>query len=211
MTPSIPKITRAAFVTGARATEFIPQLCLPEIAVAGRSNVGKSSLLQVLLDNKKLVRVSQKPGRTREVNFFTIETDRYAPFVLADLPGYGYAKVPISLKKEWGAFITSYLESREQLVSVLLLVDARREVRGEELDFIQWLTSTGIPAMVVVTKIDKLPKTKWWAVQSKIQKAFDLPQRPVLFSAPKRLGLEDLWRQMRPFLYDQTESPHAHR
>ncbi len=196
MTSPIPTVTAASFITGARSSEYIPDTGLPEIAVAGRSNVGKSSLLRILLDNRKLVRVSQTPGRTREVNFFSVKTKELGEFTLADLPGYGYAKVPVSLKREWGSFITEYLEKREELIVVILLVDARRDVRTEEQEFLGWLNHLGIPLLVVVTKMDKVPKTGRMSVLQNVKKALGLPVLPLSFSAQTKEGLDALWRKL---------------
>jgi GTP-binding protein len=193
---SIPKITEVGFLTGARSFKYIPETGLPEIAVAGRSNVGKSSLLRIVLGNKKLVRVSSRPGRTREINFFKIATKELPPFIFSDLPGYGYASVSISLRKEWGAFISEYLEKREYLSMVILLVDARRTVKSEETDFVQWLNEQNLPWCVVITKIDKLPKTKWETISQKVKTAFNMKKKPLIFSAPKRIGIEPLWNEI---------------
>ncbi|MBU1240282.1 ribosome biogenesis GTP-binding protein YihA/YsxC [Myxococcota bacterium] len=206
MTSPTPTVISASFITGARSKEYIPDANLPEIAVAGRSNVGKSSLLRILLDNRKLVRVSQTPGRTREVNFFRVDTRELGSFVLADLPGYGYAKVPVSLKKEWGAFITRYLEERQELITVVLLLDARREVRNEEKEFVMWLDQLGIPTLLVVTKIDKVSKTERGAALQRIKREMNLASLPLIFSAQTKEGLEAIWRKLSVALASVEES-----
>jgi GTP-binding protein len=193
-----PRIVKSSFVKGATNKSHFPTEDLPEIAVAGRSNVGKSSLLRFLLNNRKLVRVSQTPGRTREVNFFSIETKEFQPFLMADLPGYGYAKVPVSMRKEWGVYITNYLYNREQLKLVILLVDARRGIQDAEVSFVNWLKEIKQPFIVVLTKIDKLPKTKWGNEQKKVFNKIFI--KPLVFSSIKKLGVNELWQKISPYL-----------
>ena len=118
-------------------------------------------------------------------------------FILADLPGYGYASVPLAMRKEWGIFIAQYLESRKTLDLVILLMDARREITEEEFSFTHWLEERDINWLLVITKIDKIPKTKWINVSKKFQKGFGLKKEPVLFSATKNIGLDNLWKWIR--------------
>ncbi len=150
------KITSAEFVTSATKPSQYPTEGLPEIAFAGRSNVGKSSLINVLVNRKRLVKTSSTPGRTQLVNFFDIND--YITFV--DLPGYGYAKVPASVRKKWGPMIETYLSGRNTLKGVVVILDIRRTPREEEHNLIEWLEHYAIPSILVLTKTDKLSKIK---------------------------------------------------
>lgn len=142
----------ATFVRGVAASKDLPAARLPEICVCGRSNVGKSSMLNVLFGIRGLARVSRTPGRTREMNFFSIG-GRYH---LVDLPGYGYARAPASSKGQWGGLVRGYLDEREQLVGILQLVDARHEPSAQDREMLEWLAESGRAARIVATKIDKL-------------------------------------------------------
>lgn len=131
-----------------------PELDLPEIAFAGRSNVGKSSLLNKVLKRRSFARVSKTPGRTREINFFKVND----AFLLADLPGYGYAKVSKTRSAEWGPLIESYLRSTNRLRGVVQLLDVRHDPTDDDRQMLDFLADVGVPAMFVATKIDKLSK-----------------------------------------------------
>jgi GTP-binding protein len=136
--------------------KFIPRDRLPEVAIAGRSNVGKSSLLNKLVGSRKLAKVSQTPGKTRALNYFIVD-DR---FYLVDLPGYGYAKVSKKMKEAWGELIESYLTRSESLIGLVLLLDARRDPTPEDLQLLDWLQARQLPAMLVLTKADKLTRNQ---------------------------------------------------
>ncbi len=129
------KILSAEFVLSAKEPAHYPPAVLPEIAFAGRSNVGKSSLINTLLNRKGLARTSNTPGRTQEINFFRVN-DRFA---FIDLPGYGYAKVPESIRKQWGPMVETYLRERDTLRLVVLILDVRRDPSEEDLQLIDWL------------------------------------------------------------------------
>ena len=148
-------IRQLAFLGGmASAGGWRPPPSLPEIAFSGRSNVGKSSLLNTLVRRKKLARVSNTPGRTREINFFQVNED----FVLVDLPGYGYARISKDRRAEWKPLIDGYVRGSEQLRGIVQLLDARREPNADDLQLFDYLADLGIPTIVAVTKIDKLSK-----------------------------------------------------
>ena len=143
---------KATFVGSFSKLEQLPRDRRPQIAVAGRSNVGKSSLLNKLVGEKKLAKVSGTPGRTRALNFFLV----HERFYLVDLPGYGYAKVSKSLRAQWGRLIEDYLTSGRDLVGLVLLLDCRRNPTDEDWQLIEWLASRQLPAVVALTKSDKL-------------------------------------------------------
>ncbi len=182
------------FVISAVAEKGFPKSTLPEIAFVGKSNVGKSSLLNKLSNIKKLARVSNTPGRTRAVNWFRVVNKRGKEVHFVDLPGYGYAKVSKSMKKEWGPLIESYLTDRSALKLVLLLLDIRRGVSEEEEDFVLWLQEQEIDVAVVLTKSDKLAKNKRKPVAMKVKRDLSLRRMPVLSSATKGDGMDDIWR-----------------
>ena len=131
-----------------------PESTLPEVAFAGRSNVGKSSLINALVRRKKFARVSNTPGRTREINFFQVNEQ----FVLADLPGYGYARISKERRAAWRPLIEGYLRRSPQLRGVVQLLDARRDPSDDDLQMLEFLADVGTPTIVVATKVDKLPK-----------------------------------------------------
>jgi len=183
-------VKSAEFITSATAPSQYPPALLPEIAFAGRSNVGKSSLINTLVNRKRLVKTSSTPGRTQLINFFDI--NRQIGFV--DLPGYGYAKVPASVKKTWGPMIETYLSTRETLKGVVVILDIRRIPRQEETNLINWLHHYSISGIFVLTKTDKLSKNKQVQKLDIISQALDRDRSGfILFSAKSRRGRDTLW------------------
>jgi len=183
-------IKSAEFVTSATRPSEYPPADLPEIAFAGRSNVGKSSLINTLVNRRHLVKTSSTPGRTRLINFFNINQD----LIFVDLPGYGYARVPAAVQKKWGPMIESYLTGRRTLKAVVLIMDARRSPGTREADFIDWLDYHGIAAVLVATKTDKLAKTKMAKQHADIARSLGVEKKDlILFSAKTRRGREMLW------------------
>lgn len=144
------------FINSAYSNNDYPQHKFPEIAFSGRSNVGKSSMINKLLNRNKLARTSSQPGRTQSINFFNID-DR---FVLVDLPGYGFAKVPRKIKEEWGRLIDDYLYKRTNLVGIVQIIDARHKPSKDDLMMVNWLKDTGIPTIIAATKVDKLKRSQ---------------------------------------------------
>ena len=140
------------FVGSFQSVSTLPKDKFPQVAVAGRSNVGKSSLLNELTGRKKLAKVSKTPGKTRSLNLFLINS----AFHLVDLPGYGYAKISLAIKKSWRPMIADYLENSQTLAGLVLLIDVRREPGTEDMEMIQWLAKRGLPVIVAVTKCDKV-------------------------------------------------------
>ena len=149
-------IHSAVFDKSATRPSNYPPAELPEVAFAGRSNVGKSSLINVLVNRRGLVRTSSTPGRTQLLNFFTIN----GAFSLVDLPGYGFAKVPLAVKKDWGPMVRTFLESRTSLRAVIVLFDIRRVPREEDLQLLDWLEEFAIPTIPVITKADKVSRNQ---------------------------------------------------
>ena len=183
-------IKSAEFVTSATEPSQYPPALLPEIAFAGRSNVGKSSLINTLVNRKRLVKTSSTPGRTQLINFFNI--NRQMGFV--DLPGYGYAKVPESVKKTWGPMIETYLSTREALKGVVVILDIRRTPRQEELNLISWLHHYSIADILVLTKTDKLSRNKQAQKLDLIAQVLERDKSDfILFSAKSRRGKDTLW------------------
>jgi GTP-binding protein len=193
-------IASADFVTSAVKPSQYPPPELPEAAFAGRSNVGKSSLINTLLERKRLAKTSTTPGRTQLINFFCVNN----VYSFVDLPGYGYAKVPPELRRKWGPMVEKYLSGRSSLRAVVLLMDVRRTPLAEELDFIAWLKQYGIDLIPVLTKCDKLSKTDQGKQRKRAAEILDLPvEELILFSAKNRLGKETLWRRIIALLDSQ--------
>ncbi|MBA3454382.1 MAG: YihA family ribosome biogenesis GTP-binding protein [Deltaproteobacteria bacterium] len=189
---------KSTFVISAAAPSDFPPPTLPEIAVVGRSNVGKSSLINSLTGHDGLARTSRTPGRTRLINWFEIEAQ--PTFHLVDLPGYGYAAVDSKTRASWKPLIETYLSSRETLAGVLLLVDIRRGAEDEELDFVPWLAQRETPIVVALTKADKLPKNKRMLEVSKQKKTLGLTRPPFAVSTLDGEGVDAVWRAMLSLL-----------
>ena len=183
-------IKSAEFITSATKPAQYPPANLPEIAFAGRSNVGKSSLINTLVNRKNLVKTSSTPGRTQLINFFNIND----AFIFVDLPGYGYAKVPQTVRKKWGPMIETFLSKRKTLRGVVVIMDIRRIPGTEERDLIRWLDYYKIATIRVITKADKLSKNKQLKQQTAIAQALSLLKEDmILFSAKTRLGKNAVW------------------
>lgn len=183
-------ITSAQFIKSAVTPSQYPPADLPEIAFTGRSNVGKSSLINTLVNRKHLVKTSSTPGRTQLINFFIVNR----AFSFVDLPGFGYAKVPAAVRRSWGPMVETYLSTRETLKGVVLIMDLRRIPGIQELNFIEWLRIHSIPEILVLTKSDKLSKNKQITQKKSIADTLGVPkEKPILFSAKSRMGKEDLW------------------
>ena len=182
---------RAKFVTSAAKPDDFPPEKLPEIAVVGRSNVGKSSVINALV-RQDLARTSRTPGRTRLVNWFEVDQR----FHLVDLPGYGYAEVSREMRESWRPLIEAFLSTRGTLAGVLLLVDVRRGVEDEELDFVPWLAEHDTPVVVALTKSDKLAKAKRTLEVTKAKHALALKREPFAVSAQTGDGIDPLRRAL---------------
>lgn len=173
----------------AAADGWRPDSALPEIAFSGRSNVGKSSLLNRLVGRKKLARVSRTPGRTREINFFRVNDS----FVMADLPGYGYAKVSKARKAEWRPLLEGYIAKTPQLAGVVQLLDMRRDPSDDDVAMLDFLADLGMPTIVVLTKSDKLTRAAAAKQADAIARSLLLdPDQTIPFSAVTGEGRDDL-------------------
>jgi GTP-binding protein len=184
------KILSAEFITSATRPSQYPPANFPEIAFSGKSNVGKSSLINVLVNRKRLVKTSTTPGRTQLINFFDINSN----LTFVDLPGYGYAKVPASIQKGWRPMIETYLSERLTLRAVVMIMDIRRIPDEKDLYLINWLGHHQIPTIPILTKTDKL-KTSQQARQLTLVSATTgiSKDQILLFSAKTRTGIEQIW------------------
>ena len=180
------KINTAEFVISNSDVSKCPNEPLPEYAFIGRSNVGKSSLINMLTNNKNLAKTSSKPGKTQLINHFKINSNWF----LVDLPGYGYAKVSKKTKSVFQQFITEYFEKREQLVSAFVLIDIRHEPQNIDLEFLTYLGESGIPLSIVFTKADKVPRSK---VNN-------------LVASYKKALLAGEWEEMPPYFITSSET-----
>lgn len=192
------KVLSAEFVLSAKRPAHYPPAVLPEIAFAGRSNVGKSSLINTLLKRKGLARTSNTPGRTQEINFFTV--NQRLAFI--DLPGYGYAKVPEAIRQQWGPMIETYLSERETLRLVILILDIRRDPTEQDRQLIGWLEFYRLPFLVALTKIDKVSRSELGRRQRRIGEDLGLsPATPLIsLSAKTGVGKDLLWREIEKVL-----------
>lgn len=183
------KVTSTEFIKSAFTEEHWPNHPLPEIAFLGRSNVGKSSLINSLLAVKGLARTSSTPGRTQSLNFFLINNR----FRFVDLPGYGYARVPRNIKAEWGAMATNYLAKRPELVLSIQIVDSRHEPTTLDLQLNEWLQHHAKPRVVVATKSDKLSNNELRKNMERVRRTMDA-EKVVSYSATTGRGREEIWR-----------------
>jgi len=198
-----PLVIRSLTFLGgmAEAGGWRPTTTLPEIAFAGRSNVGKSSLLNQLVRRKAFARVSKTPGRTREINFFAVND----AFVLADLPGYGYAKISKARKAEWRPLIEGYLKRSPALRGVVQLLDARREPTDDDLQMLDFLAEVEVPTIIVVTKTDKLSKTAVAERVDLLSRQLQLdPEQLISFSAVTGVGRAELAEAIVALLNSST-------
>ena len=197
-------VKNTEFIKSATRPAHYPEGDLPEIAFAGRSNVGKSSLVNVLVNRKNLVRTSSTPGRTQLINFFQVNDD----FMLVDLPGYGYAKVPLAVKKEWRPMMETYLSKRENLRGVVLILDIRRVPVEEDLQMLAWLRAFSIPPIIVVTKCDKVSKNERAKQSAIIMDKMGLAKGDLtFFSALSKEGKDAVWARIDAVLGAETAEP----
>ena len=191
------KFTDVTFLISAFALKQLPEPDMPEIAFAGRSNVGKSSLMNRLIMRKNLVKTSGKPGKTQSLNFFLVDNSIY----LVDLPGHGYAKVPKKVQASWQTLITGYLESRENLKCVVVIVDLRHAMKIADLQLVDWLRSNDVPFLLVYTKADKISTSQRSKNGAILDAGFGVSaSERLLFSAKTGMGRDSLIQSLDSFL-----------
>ena len=185
------KVLSAEFVKSATKPSEYPPGNLPEVAIAGKSNVGKSSLINTLVNRKNLAKTSSQPGRTQTLNFFRVNGD----LSLVDLPGYGFAKAPLEVRKAWKPMVETYLQTREAVRLVILILDSRRGLSPDDSTVLDWLEYHEIPALIVLTKADKLSQFERARQRKGLAAVPLLEDMPmVFFSAMTGEGREELWK-----------------
>lgn len=204
-------IRSAELETVCGVSSKLPEHLLPEIAFAGKSNVGKSSLINALVNRKALARTSSQPGKTQTINFYNINQAMY----LVDLPGYGFAKVPDAERKKWGKMVERYLHQSGQLKAVFLLVDIRHKPSGNDKTMYDWMVYQGFQPMIIATKLDKLKKAQVAKSLKEVKSGLGLSESDILipFSAETRQGREQIWQLMDELVGwvepDRTQKGHA--
>jgi len=178
-------------VTAVRPDQF-PESDRAEVAFVGRSNVGKSSMINTMINRKSLVRTSQSPGKTRTINFFEVESDWY----FVDLPGYGYARVSRSESQKWGDMIEGYLKNRPQMAAIVLLLDIRHEPSGNDKMLYEWCRHYKLPVILVATKSDKLKRSQLQKHTAMIRRGLAAKEPVLPFSSLTRAGREELWTDL---------------
>lgn len=184
-------------------TSRLPENILPEIAFAGKSNVGKSSLINALMNRKSLARTSAQPGKTQTINFYNINGTMY----LVDLPGYGYAKVSKEVKEQWGRLIERYLHGSKQLRAVFLLIDIRHEPSANDKRMYEWIVYNGYDPIIIATKLDKINRSQLQKHLKMVRTGLNVkPGTEILpFSALTKQGREEIWEKMEAVLADREE------
>lgn len=192
------KVHKSELVISAVSPKQYPEGGLPEIALAGRSNVGKSSFINSLLARKNLARTSSKPGKTRTLNFYNIE-DR---FLFVDVPGYGYAKVSKSERAAWGEMMEEYLKSRDVLKAAFMIIDFRHEPTKDDIAMYDYLKFHELPVVIIATKADKITKNKRPRHLKRVKETLQLKpeDQTVVFSAETAQGKDEAWRAIEQFI-----------
>jgi GTP-binding protein len=192
------KVVSSEIVISAVKPDQYPDTVLPEFALAGRSNVGKSSFINKMLNRKALARISSKPGKTQTLNFYLI--NEILHFV--DVPGYGYAKVSKKEREAWGKMIETYLTSRDQLKAVVLIVDLRHPPTNDDVMMYDFLKHYNIPCVIIATKADKIPKSKWQKHLKVTKETLDLDPHDsvVLFSSETGQGKDEAWGILKGYM-----------
>jgi len=187
------KIISAEFIKSTVHRKDYPEEPLPEVAFAGRSNVGKSSLLNTLLNKKNLARISSTPGRTQTINFFKINQKIF----FVDLPGYGFAHVPMEVRKKWKPMIEEFLSGDSRLKLVILIVDVRRDPNPEDATLLEWFRQYTLPFLVVMTKVDKVSRNEAGKRKQDIKRSFGLQEEEIItFSAVTGEGRNEIWKKI---------------
>ncbi|MDR7314994.1 ribosome biogenesis GTP-binding protein YihA/YsxC [Brevibacillus nitrificans] len=188
------KVTSSEFVISAVGPKQYPEDGLHEIALVGRSNVGKSSLLNKMMNRKGLARISSRPGKTQTLNYFRVNNMLY----FVDFPGYGYAKVAKTIKEQWGKMIEGYLKNRQELRFVIQLVDIRHAPSKDDIAMYDWCKQIGIPTVVVATKGDKIARGRWLQHTKVIRQSLRLrgDDTIIVFSSETGQGKDELWGEI---------------
>ena len=184
-------------------TSKLPQTDLPEIAFAGKSNVGKSSLINALICRKSLARTSSQPGKTQTINYYNVNNEMY----YVDLPGYGYAKASLDQVARWGKMIENYLHSSDQLKSVFLLVDIRHEPRANDRQMFDWIVSNGYKPIIIATKSDKINRSQIQKSIKTIKEGLNAPKdiTVIPFSAESKAGREEIWNIIEEIIKEAAD------
>lgn len=191
-------VTKVNLETVCGITSKLPENLLPEFAFAGKSNVGKSSLINGLMNRKSYARTSSQPGKTQTINFYNINEQLY----FVDLPGYGYAKVSMELRAKWGKMIERYLKKSEQLKLIFLLVDIRHEPSENDKDMYDWIVQNGFQPIVIATKLDKINRSQIAKQTKLIRTSLRMPKEGILipFSAETKQGRDEIWNKIEELL-----------
>lgn len=191
------KVHQVELVISAVRPEQYPEGDLPEFALAGRSNVGKSSFINKMIGRNSMARISSKPGKTQTLNFYKIEETLY----YVDVPGYGYAKVSKKEREAWGKMIETYITSRDQLRAVILIVDLRHPPSNDDVMMYDFLKHYGIPCIIIATKADKIPKSKWQKHLKVTKESLNLADGDelIMFSSETGLGKDKAWDAIKSF------------
>lgn len=194
----VMKITKAEFIISAATKDQFPINGMPEIALAGRSNVGKSSFINRMIQRKQLVRTSSKPGKTKTLNFYLINDS----FYFVDVPGYGYAKVSKRDRQKWGKMMEAYFESRQTLNAVVLLTDIRHEPTNDDVQMYDYLKYFDLPVVIIATKLDKVSKSKRaiYLERTKAVLQVEVTDEIVPFSAVTGEGKDQAWKAIVPYI-----------
>ena len=195
------KIQSAEFILSVAKASQLPKTTMPEIAFCGKSNVGKSTLINSLLKRKNLVKTSSVPGKTQLINFFLINQSYH----FVDLPGYGFARVPVHVRQGWKILIESYLKGRENLKAAVLIIDSRHGATEQDMALYEWFQHEERPVIVIANKIDKLKSNQVRKQLQSIQKSFALELEPLQHSSLKRIGYSQIWQELQDKL--QAKKP----
>lgn len=197
-------IKQAELETVCGITSRLPENTRPEVAFAGKSNVGKSSLINGLLNRRSLARTSSQPGKTQTINFYSVNRELY----LVDLPGYGYAKVAQEIREKWGRMIENYLHGSKQLKAVFLLIDIRHAPSANDQEMYRWIVSQGYEPVIIATKLDKIKRSQVQKQLKLLREGLALPSgTPILpFSSVTRQGREEIWEAIERFSFTEEES-----
>jgi len=182
------EIKKATFLTSVTDPRKLPDTHLPEIVIAGKSNVGKSSFINTLANQNKLAKVGQTPGKTRMVNYFIVNDG----FCVVDLPGYGFAKVSAEERMRWGRLVEGYLQASKNIKHIFLMVDIRHAPNENDIQLLQWMEYFGYPYTIVASKADKIAKSKWKAHIDVIMNTFEIETVAIPFSTVKKIGRTEI-------------------